>query len=223
MLEEVFAYMPKVIGRSATLYSLFFKEMPEYPEEAWQEFIINAVVHRDYSILGNEIEIWVFNDRIEIESPGRLYSGIQVQDLTDSTHVHSSRNPKLADIFLKAGYIREIGRGILKVRRIMDKSYLNPPEFSETEVGFKVTMQNSPVFDVGDKDWEEKIKKLDLNLNQKRILIVYRESSFSNSDYQQINHCDRDTAYRDILEIVEKGYLKREGKGRGLHYIPDVK
>ena len=222
MVDEVFRYVSEIIGRSAQLYSLFLREMPEYPEDAWHEFIINAVVHRNYAVRGRETEIWIFNDRIEIESPGRLYDGITVEDLIGTANVHSSRNPRLADIFVKTGYMREIGEGISRVCRSMEKSYLNPPLFEETQTGLRVTLENSPVFDVGDSEWEQKIKSLDLNLNQKRILIIYREGTFSNSDYQQINMCDRDTAYREILDIVDKGYLRKQGKGRGLTYIPDI-
>lgn len=222
MIDTVFTYMPGVIKKSARLYSLFLREMPQYPEEAWHEFIVNAVVHRDYAVREREIEIWVFDDRIEIESPGRLYSGISAESLAGPSRVQASRNPKLADIFMRAGYMREVGEGIRGACRVMERSYLNPPRFTETETGFRVTLQNSPVFDVGDADWEEKIRKLDLNLNQKRILIVYGKTGFANSDYQKINSCDRDTAYREILEIADKGYVVKEGKGRGLQYIPDI-
>jgi ATP-dependent DNA helicase RecG len=223
MVDSVFAYMPGVIKKSARLYSLFLREMPQYPEKAWHEFIVNAAVHRDYSVREREIEIWVFEDRIEIESPGRLYSGISLESLFGTSRVQASRNPKLADIFMRAGYMREVGEGIRSACGVMERSYLNPPQFIETETGFRVTLQNSPVFDVGDADWEKKIRGLDLNLNQKRILIVYGKTGFSNSDYQKINSCDRDTAYREILEIADKGYVMKEGKGRGLQYMPDIK
>ncbi|MFC1581921.1 ATP-binding protein [Planctomycetota bacterium] len=222
MLEQVFEYMPTVIRKSTKLFSLFFREMPEYPTDAWREFIINAVAHRDYGVGGSEIEIWIFEDRIEIESPGGLYNGIALESLSKRSFAHSSRNPRLVDVFSACGLMTETGKGINNAMKIMKKSYLNPPEFVETDIGFKVTMQNSPVFDVGDPDWEEKVRKLDLNLNQKRILIINKGYAFSNSDYQQINNCDRDTAYREIHEIVEKGYIRCEGKGRGLKYYPQV-
>ncbi|MFH1708870.1 MAG: ATP-binding protein [Planctomycetota bacterium] len=221
MLEGVFSFMPTVIRRSSRLYSLFSREVPEYPTGAWQEFIINAVAHRDYMVKGCEIEIWIFDDRIEIFSPGRMYEGITVESLgKPRRHAHSSRNPKIADVLRTCGLMTETGRGIPTALKIMAKSYLNPPQFTELETGFLVTMQNSPVFEVGDREWEEKVRKLDLNLNQKRILIINKGFGFSNADYQMINTCDRDTAYREIHEIVQKGHLRCEGKSRGLKYYP---
>ncbi len=223
MLDDVFEYMPRVIRNSAKLYSLFFKEMPEYPEGAWREFIVNAVVHRDYGIQGAEIEIWIFDDRIEISSPGSLYNGITVESLVKRNNIHSSRNPKIADVFTACGLMSETGKGIRDAVKLMKKSYLNAPEFTEIETGLTIVMQNSPLFDVGDPAWESKVGNLDLNVNQKRILIVSKESSFTNSDYQQINNVDRDTAYREIQEIIDKGYISTKGKGRGLRYMPSLK
>lgn len=223
MIDQVSEHIEGVIRKSKRLFSLFFKEVPEYPTDAWREFLINGVVHRDYKITGTEIEVWLFDDRINIESPGRLINGITVETINKKrTYAHSSRNPRVADIFAACGLMSDTGSGIKKAKKAMSKSYLNPPEFEEIATGFRVIMQNSPVFDVGDPEWEKKIRGLDLNLNQKRILIVNRDSWFSNSDYQNINNVDRDTAYREIHELVQQMFVTCEGKGRGLRYKPNL-
>ncbi len=58
------------IHRSEKLHDLFFKEVPEYPEFAWQEAIVNAIAHRDYEVQGREVEVWFYEDRMEASSPG---------------------------------------------------------------------------------------------------------------------------------------------------------
>ena len=67
------------IRKSEKLHDLFFREMPEYPEFAWQEAIVNAVAHRDYNDQGREIEVWFFDDRMEVLSPGDLVPPVTLQ------------------------------------------------------------------------------------------------------------------------------------------------
>lgn len=67
------------IRRSEKLHDLFFKETPEYPEFAWQEAVVNAFAHRDYEVQGQEIEVWFFDDRMEVRSPGELIPPVTLE------------------------------------------------------------------------------------------------------------------------------------------------
>ena len=70
-----------------------FTKMPEYPEAAWVEGIVNAVIHRDYSLVGTSITIAMYEDRLEIKSPGTLPN---IVNLTNMKETRYSRNPKIA-------------------------------------------------------------------------------------------------------------------------------
>ena len=83
---------------------------------------------------------------------------------------------------------------------------------------FRVTLWNTPIFDVGSPEWVGIIRKLPLTDKQKRILAATQASGFTNSDYQEINKVDRDTAYREIHEMVERGFVVHKGRGRGAKY-----
>lgn len=90
-------------------------EMPDYPDTAVLEGVVNALIHRDYMELGSEVHIDMFDDRMEIYSPGGMPDGRKVQDL-DLRNVSSRRrNPIIADIFNRLKYMDRRGSGFKKI------------------------------------------------------------------------------------------------------------
>lgn len=91
-------------------------EMPEYPEQAVHEVIVNALIHRDYTEIGSEVHIDIFDDRLEVYSPGGMLDGSIVQNL-DTDHVASKRrNPIIADIFSRMHFMERRGSGFKKIK-----------------------------------------------------------------------------------------------------------
>jgi len=88
------------IRKSEKLHNLFFREVPEYPDFAWQEAIVNAVAHRDYGDQGRGIEVWFYDDRMEVVSPGDLVPPVTLGQLRAGESVHASRNPLIARILV---------------------------------------------------------------------------------------------------------------------------
>ncbi|OYP27629.1 AAA family ATPase, partial [Lachnotalea glycerini] len=86
-------------------------EMPDYPERAILECIVNALIHRDYLDLGSEVHIDMYDDRLEIYSPGGMYDGSQVQNLDTDRVPSRRRNPIIADIFNRMNYMERRGSG----------------------------------------------------------------------------------------------------------------
>ena len=80
---------------------LLRKEYPDYPKEALREALINAIIHRDYSVIGSEVHIDILDDRIEITSPGGMYNNKPIQELNLTTVPSTRRNPIIADVFYK--------------------------------------------------------------------------------------------------------------------------
>ena len=85
-----------------------FRKIPEYPEFAWQEGLVNAVTHRDYSISGEYIRVTMYDDRIEFLSPGRLPSIVTVENIQNTRF---SRNPLIARVLTDFGWVRELNEG----------------------------------------------------------------------------------------------------------------
>ena len=91
------------------------EEMPEYVERSYHEALINALVHRDYLVNGSEVHIDIFDDRLEIYSPGGMADGIAIQDRDILSVPSTRRNPLLADIFERLGYMERKGSGFGKI------------------------------------------------------------------------------------------------------------
>jgi ATP-dependent DNA helicase RecG len=113
-------------------------DIPEYPLRAVREAVTNAVMHRDYSALGQTVSLAMFDDRIEITNPGGLASGMRVEELGTGKHV--ARNPALAEAMRQLGWVERFGTGIRLVRREMAALGSAPPRFSVAPDQFMITL-----------------------------------------------------------------------------------
>ena len=91
------------------------EEMPEYVERRYHEALVNAIAHRDYLVNGSEVHIDIFDDRMEIYSPGGMPDGSLIQERDPLRVPSTRRNPVLADIFNRLGYMERKGSGFGKI------------------------------------------------------------------------------------------------------------
>lgn len=121
-------------------------EYPEYPERAVQEALVNALIHRDYSIIGSEVHVDIYDDRLEIYSPGGMYDGTFVQDLDPLNVSSTRRNPILADVFARMDLMERRGSGLRKIIEAYEgeENYKEElkPEFISTESSFITLLKN---------------------------------------------------------------------------------
>lgn len=122
------------------------EELPDYPERATTEAIANAIIHRDYLQMGSEIHIDMYDDRIEVYSPGGMMDGRLIQQLNPLTVPSKRRNPLLADFFHRLGLIERRGSGMKKIINTY-KHYerlvgYRAPEFTSNASEFHVTLWN---------------------------------------------------------------------------------
>jgi len=195
---------------------LFFGEKFDYPALAWREALINAIAHRDYRLEGSAIEIWMFDDHVEVRSPGKLPGPVKIQQLLRQQRVHYSRNPLITRVLTDRGIMRALGEGLPQIFREMDRHGLNPPELKEEGNFCSLLLRNTPILDESTLTWLQRFSAHALNLRQKRILTYGRVHGmiFSSSDYQELG-VDRDTAYTEIKDLVNRGIaqpLRKRGK-----------
>jgi ATP-dependent DNA helicase RecG len=171
--------------------------------------LVNAVAHRDYAISGAAIEIWMFDDRIEVRSPGLPPPPVTLEQLRQHKSVHFSRNPLLVRVLADLGYLREMGEGIPRIFQEMEDCGLNPPEFSTEGFFFVVTLRNTPVYDEETLRWLNQFGRSQITLRQRRLLAYAycHGKTFSTAEYQRIAEVDRDTAYREIRNMVKSGIV----------------
>ena len=147
--------LPKVIQGAYELISSMLREfqflgpdgkfqtVPEYPEFAWFEGLVNAVTHRDYSFRGDYIRVSMFDDRLEIVSPGALPNIVTLDNMRTTRY---SRNPRIARTLVEFGWVRELNEGVKRIYTEMQDSLLNDPVYTEPG-GTKVqlTLENNIV------------------------------------------------------------------------------
>ena len=209
LIDEAVGRIKEQIRERVVLHDLFFREQLEYPAFAWQEALVNAVAHRDYGLTGSSIEVWMFDDHIEIRSPGPLPSPVTLEDLRLQRRIHFSRNPLLVRVLADLGYLREMGEGVPRMHQEMERSGLRPPEFTTEGFFLTVTLRNTPVYDEATLRWLNQFRASDLNFRQKRLLVyAYSHGKvLSTAEYQRVGEVDRDTAYREIRTLVRLGIL----------------
>ena len=148
-----------------------------YPENACREALTNAIAHRDYSEEGRGIEIYVFDDRIEIKNPGGLLSTISVTDLQAMKGVHQSRNAYIARALRETGFMRELGEGMRRIFELMKSNELAPPDIESQNDSFTLRLHHRPMYSAEEVFWLSQYDRFTLNPEQKAILLLGRKGS----------------------------------------------
>lgn len=140
--EECIAFIKKNIALGSTIGEVYRKNRWEYPLEAIREAVMNAIIHRDYALAGNDIKIAIFDDMLEITSPGPLPDTISLEDL--GTGRSDIRNRVLAPIFKDLGLIEAWGTGMQKIRQANLKYSEIETIFQEVGLAFQVQFKKRP-------------------------------------------------------------------------------
>lgn len=119
-------------------------DITEYPLVAIREVIANAVTHRDYTDRGSQIDLYMFDDRIEIKNPGTLGGGITIDDLKNQTGKRWLRNPAIAGYLLELKYIEKAGTGIPRIFKVLKDNGSPEPEFFADSSSVKVILRAHP-------------------------------------------------------------------------------
>jgi ATP-dependent DNA helicase RecG len=199
-------------------------EQTEYPMEAARELVVNAVAHRDYSIAGDGIRLFIFADHLEVISPGLLPGPVTIDNIVDERY---SRNSVVVQILSDMGFIERLGYGVDRVIALMQDRDLPPPEFTETAGGFRVRLFNARELTPGNPQVapEPEITEENdiLNPRQIKALNVLKNGSLpriTNKDLQELfPDVHAETIRRDLADLVNRGMLVKLGQKRGSYYI----
>jgi len=198
-------------------------DIPEYPFEAIREAVINAMAHRDYNRIGSNIQIDIFDDRIEVTSPGRLLPGLNIKNLEG---VHETRNKEICKIFHETKDMEKYGTGITKMNKWMQDNGLKPPVFGQPGDFFRVIFYGpgEKILDLVYNIPEERQTDLkELGLNERQIealrVMVNESQTFTNRKYRDVFKVTNKTAANDLNTLVKKGMAQVKGKGRSTVYL----
>ena len=213
------AFLVSNMKRGVRLVSLEREEQVEYPTKVVREAIVNAVAHRDYSIRGDEIRVFMFSDRIEFYSPGRLPSHVTVDNIIEERF---SRNEVIVQVLADMGFIEHLGYGIDRMIKLMRDYGLPAPRFQETAGGFRVTLYgHGEGLAIEEEINLARWSHLDLNERQQKALAyLLEERRITNREYQELcPDVSSETIRRDLADLVNKNVLLKIGRKRATYYI----
>ncbi len=222
LIRKAYEAIAPQIPERQNLQDLFFTEKLEYPTFAWQEAIVNAVAHRDYGIQGASIEVWLFDDRLEVRSPGLPPAPVTIAALNRREHLHVSRNPLIVRTLVELGYMMEAGEGIPRIFDEMDRVGYYPPSLSIVGgMSFQVALRNQPIYDPATLQWLHQYDELALSMDQKRVLAFAHahEDRFTSRDVQTLLETDIYGASALIKDLIRKGAARSAGKGSRIYGV----
>jgi predicted HTH transcriptional regulator len=196
-----------VLERTAIYYA---RATYELPPDAVGEAIVNAIAHRDYHSNAS-VEVRLFTDRLEVWNPGRLPGTLTLDDLRND-HPSVPNNPLIAESLYLTRYIEKAGSGTQRMIELCRSAGLPEPQFEQRSGSFVITLW---------RDWltDKVLAELDLNNRQvQAVEYVKSHERITNAEYQRVTGAPQRTATRDLNELVQKGVLELEGKGRGAQY-----
>ncbi len=202
-----------------------FETVPEYPEFAWYEGLVNAVCHRDYSNSGEYIIVKLFDDRLEISSPGRLGGFVTLETMKNKRY---SRNPQIARVLNELGIVRELNEGVKRIYSEMQKFYLKDPVYSEPDRNSVLLVLDNNIAVRANRK-QETLKKSDfikdkwdiLNYAERQVLqVINDKGEVTSDDVSKIISRGKTTAVKllnkliDLDLIVWTGTSKKDSYGR---------
>ena len=205
-------------------------EMPDYPERAIQEVLVNAIIHRDYAVIGSEIHIDIYDDRIEIYSPGGMFDGsfIQEQNIMEISSLR--RNPIIADLFNRIHLMERRGSGLKKIissyQNAINYTQEKEVEFKSTQKDFKVILKNlnyKVAIKSGDKvaiksDDKVAIKIQDEQL--KKILeYIKKYNNCKTSDIENLLSVKSSRARKLLSILVTEKKIQALGQNKNRYYV----
>ncbi|MDW8171111.1 MAG: ATP-binding protein [Anaerolineae bacterium] len=185
-----------------------FEQRYIYPELACREALVNAIAHRDYSVQSG-IEIYIFNDRMEIKNPGALLSTISVDRLEGLEGVHDSRNALIAQVLRENKHMRELGEGMRRIFQLMEENELDQPQLYSNRTHFRVTLTSRSIFTAQQQNWLNLFASYNLSRLQKRIVVRGMNGVELSPDdiYRAMNTKDRNIYDKEVTGLRTMGIL----------------
>jgi ATP-dependent DNA helicase RecG len=179
-----------------------------YPEFACREALINAIAHRDY-IVQNGVDVFIFDDRMEIHSPGGLLSTVLVKDILELKGVHESRNSLIAKLLRENHFMRELGEGMKRIFEEMSENDLSVPAINSDSRKFSITLFHHSVYSPVELEWLNLFADYKLEKNQKRIIALGINNKLLSprAIYKCMGTNDRDEYDRAVTGLRLNGIL----------------
>ena len=212
-MEAAFQYVLEKINRGMRIQGMYRQDMYELPVDSVREMIANSVAHRSYLEPGN-IQVALFDDRLEVTSPGMLLNGVSIKKMKEG--YSKPRNRAIASAFAYMKIIEKWGSGIPRILRECSEYGLPEPEFIDFDGDFRVNMYRQ----LPEKDWSHTDDtKRDTNDtisgNDTKILSLIRENpSITQAELKERLQVSIVTVKRLMADLQKRGLIERQGSSR---------
>ncbi len=205
-------------------------EMLDYPERAVQETLVNAIIHRDYGIMGSEIHVDIYDDRMEIYSPGGMYDGTFIQERNTDTISSFRRNPVIADLFARMHFMERRGSGLKKIK----DDFVNAFNYTEDKSveffsdfnGFRVVMKNLNYDFI--KNLNNRKSTIKAEIKKRKILEIQIQKimeffetndELTRLDVEILLNVKKSRARDLITYLLKNNFISKVGKYKSTKYI----
>lgn len=209
---EACGFLMKHLNVRSEIKGVHRQDAYEIPLEVLREAVVNAIVHRDYAIQGTSIYVRIFDDRVEIENPGGLPSGVTMLSLGKSS---VRRNPIIADLFHRMGKVERMGSGIDRMRTLMRTAGLEEPIF-ETDHFFRVIFRRNPRYSLKrmgapvEKTVENAVEKT----VEKILLLIQNNPAVTQKQLAAQTGLSRRGVEWNLKKLKDEGRIRRTGSAR---------
>ncbi|BDU51538.1 ATP-binding protein [Haliovirga abyssi] len=215
-LEEVKKFIKNHLNVRGEIKGLQRTDTYEIPLDAIREVLVNAIVHRDYTNIGRDIKVGIYDDILNVVSPGGFPNSVSEKDILEGRS--EIRNRVVARVFKELGYIEQWGSGIKRIKSSCIKHGLKEPSIRET--GDFVDVE---IFRIDEKVENDGLATENdgLILDYKKIVLNYIEKNkkINTKELKQLLNI-KDTKAKSIFkELMNKNLIERKGKGRSTYYV----
>ena len=216
-VDDAILFLKKHLRMSYQIISVRRENVLELPEDALREAVVNAVCHRDYFEKGARIMVEIFDDRVDIVSPGGVCKGIT---LVNFGTISITRNSTLATLLHRSHYIEQMGTGIRRMRNATREAQVAEPEFELTGF-FKVTFKRNPLdISIGHQSAANRLQSATTADRKSKIISFLEEHNQATvSDFISIIGLSEGRV-RDVLrDMVSDGTIEKVGDKRYAYYV----
>lgn len=196
-----------------------FETVPEYPEFAWFEGLVNAVTHRDYSNNGEYITVKLYDNRMEICSPGKLGGFVTLDTMMVKRY---SRNPQIARALSELGIVRELNEGVKRIYMEMQAFFLKEPKYSEPDGSSVLLVLENNIITRSRRKQESMLKNKtiqkeweDLNYNERKVMLaIFDKGEITSDEVAKIINRGKTTAVKLLNKLIDKKLIEWTGTNK---------
>ena len=217
LLDQTLRFIEAHTSRHEAVVGTHRETFAEYPPTVLREAILNALAHRDYGLSGATVDVTIWDDRIEIHSPGSLPGHITTENMRSE---HYSRNRRIMRVLKILNLVEEYGEGVDRMFNEMEARLMEPPNFAATPSSVTVTLYNRSTLSIEDQAWLSLLGHLeDLTVQERRTLVVARHEEGVTPRRLRTLLGESFDVDALISSVVAKGLLVRVGRGGGARYV----